>query len=234
MSITTGTAARALIFDMDGVLVDSEPLHLRSYQTVLSDYGIKYTEADNQEFLGRKDYDCAAALIARFQLPVSAAQILSRKEEVLAELFQQTTEARPGVKRILAIASQLGLRLAVASMATSRAINIVVENLGIKQYFQTLTSGEEVQNGKPAPDIFQLAAKRLGISANNCLVIEDTINGIRAAKSAGMQCVAIPCQATQYQDHSEADLRLTSLNELNISRWAQSGELIGELLHEPI
>jgi beta-phosphoglucomutase family hydrolase len=230
MSTTTGVTSRALIFDMDGVLVDSEPLHLRAYQTVLSDYGIKYTEADNQEFLGRKDHDCASALVQRFQLPVSAAQILSRKEEVLAELFKQTKEARPGVKKILAQASELGLRLAVASMATSRAINIVVENLGIQQYFQSLTSGEEIKNGKPAPDIFLLAAKRLSASVVNCLVIEDTINGIRAAKSAGMQCVAIPCAATKYQDHSEADLRLNSLTELDLSHWAQSGEL----LHEPI
>jgi HAD superfamily hydrolase (TIGR01509 family) len=197
---------------------------------VLSEYGIEYTEADNREFLGRKDRDCASALVSRFNLPVTAAQILSRKEEVLADLFKQTTEARPGVKKILAQASELGLRLAVASMATSRAINLVVENLGIKQYFQSLTSGEEIQNGKPAPDIFLLAAKRLSSSAANCLVIEDTINGIRAAKSAGMQCVAIPCQATKYQDHSEADLRLNSLDELDISHWAQSGKL----LHEPI
>jgi HAD superfamily hydrolase (TIGR01509 family) len=169
-------------------------------------------------------------LVSRYQLPLSAQDFLTRKEEMLASLFAKLTEARPGVKAVLAQAHSLGIQIGVASMATKRAINLVVQNLQIKQYFLALTSGEEVMNGKPAPDIFLLAAERLGSQAANCLVIEDTINGIRAAKSAGMQCVAIPCQATKYQDHSEADLRLTSLNELDISHWAQSGKL----RHEPV
>ena len=230
MSTNQGMASRALIFDMDGVLVDSEPLHLLAYQTAFGEYGITYTEADNQEFLGRKDHDCAQTIVNRFQLPVSASQLLHRKEAVLASLLKERSVARPGVEKILSGARALGIRLGVASMATTGAIDLVLETLGIRQYFQTLTSGDEIKNGKPAPDIFLLAARRLSASPADCLVIEDTINGIRAAKSAGMQCVAIPCQATRYQDHSEADLRLNSLSELDVSLWAETGKL----LHKPV
>jgi beta-phosphoglucomutase-like phosphatase (HAD superfamily) len=92
----------------------------------------------------------------------------------------------------------------------------VVHTLGIRNYFRSLTSGDHVTNGKPAPDIFLLCAKNLGIEPAHCLVIEDTNAGIQAAKAAGMTCVAIPCPATAHQDHSQADRILSSLEELDL------------------
>ncbi len=110
---------------------------------------------------------------------------------------------------------------AVASSATSPTIQLVMKTLDIGHYFLHFCSGDEVANSKPAPDIFLLAAKRLNVSPESCMVIEDSLNGLKAAKAAGMYAVSIPCAATAHQDHSIADLRLASLNELHL------GEIFG-------
>lgn len=209
----------ALIFDMDGVLIDSEPLHLLAYQKYLSKFDICFTAEDNHEFLGRKDLDCACALVEKHGLQIAPFQFVEQKEEILHELFKTQLQPRPGVFEILEQARGLSLRMAVASSATLPTIELVVDILKIRHYFLSLTSGDEVAHGKPAPDVFLLAAERLGASPERCLVIEDTQNGIKAAKQAGMLCVAIPCEATLHQNHSEADKRLASLHELALSPW---------------
>lgn len=207
---------RALIFDMDGVLVDSEPLHLLAYQELFSVHSIEYTEAHNQEFLGCKDIAMARILVERWSLPFTPEQLVQNKETILARLLKSDAQIRSGVKKLLEEARALNIPCAVASSATLPTIQLVVDVLGIRQYFHHLSSGDEVEHGKPAPDVFLLAAKRLGVSPEHCLVIEDTANGIKAAKAAGMFCIAIPCDATRHQDHSQADMNLTSLEEVSL------------------
>lgn len=206
---------KALIFDMDGVLVDSEPMHLRAYQEILTSYGVSYTEQDNREFLGRKDIEILRILKERHRLSKPAEDLLSEKEAILARLLAESTP-RPGLLDVLEKARARSLPMAVASSATLPTIELVVDALGIRSYFVTLTSGDEVRRGKPAPDVYLLAAERLGVAPAACLVVEDTAAGITAAKAAGMYCVAIPCEATQHQDHSHADFELTSLDELDL------------------
>lgn len=208
----------ALIFDMDGVIVDSEPLHLLAYQEYFSNHEIEYTEEHNREFLGTKDVAMAATLIERYKLAETPENMVKAKESILLRLISEEAKPRPGLKHILESARSAGLPMAIASSATLPTIHLVVDRLGIREYFQTLTSGDEVKHGKPAPDVFLLAAKRLGALPEKCLVIEDTLNGIRAAKAATMQCVAIPCEATMYQDHSHADVRLVSLEQISFER----------------
>lgn len=208
----------ALIFDMDGVIVDSEPLHLRAFQTVLAEFDVPYTEEENRQFLGCKDLAIAKVFVARYRLPLTPLELVDRKESVLARLFAAESIPQPGLSGILEQARRLGIPMAVASSATLPTIELVTETLSVRQYFHNLTSGDEVENGKPAPDVFLLAARRLGVAPSGCLVIEDTLNGIRAAKAAGMTCVAIPCQATMHEDHGLADARLSSLDELDLSR----------------
>ncbi|MBX9685088.1 MAG: HAD family phosphatase [Candidatus Obscuribacterales bacterium] len=205
---------KALIFDMDGVLVDSEPLHLLAMQTFLQRFSIAYKEEDNRDFLGRKDLVIAEILIERFKLDMTARQFVDAKEEILADLIRTEAKARPGVYELLAELTEMQVPLAVASSATLDTIKLVMQTLSIGHYFQHLCSGEEVKNGKPAPDIFLMAAKRLALPPEYCLVVEDTLNGLKAAKAAGMFSVSIPCEATRHQDHSIADLAFSSLSEL--------------------
>ena len=208
---------KAVIFDMDGVLVDSEPLHLIAFQEFFKRFEIPYTAEENKEFLGRKDTAIADILIDRYKLGMTAAAVVEAKEEILSRLLLEGAQPRPGVHTTLASLTELSVPMAVASSATMPTIELVTHTLNIRKHFANLTSGDEVVHGKPAPDVYLLAAKRLGIAPEKCLVVEDTIAGIKAAKSAGMFCVAIPCEATAHQDHSHADMRLTSMAELPVA-----------------
>ena len=210
------SGVKGLILDMDGVIVDSEPLHLLAFQELFTRHNISYTAEHNREFLGRKDIVIADILIKRFFLPETAEEFVQNKESILKRLIVEQGIARPGLMKILELAKSLGLPIAVASSATMPTIQLVVDTLKIRPYFVSLTSGDEVEHGKPAPDVFLLAAKRLGIEPRDCLVIEDTLNGIKAAKAAGMHCIGIPCEATMHQDHSLADMQLKSLEEVDL------------------
>lgn len=207
---------KAIIFDMDGVLIDSEPLHLLAYQQFLADFGLTFLEEDNHNFLGMKDIDCAKHLLALHKLEMTALDFVARKEQVLHKLFNEQLCVQPGVMQTLENALNLDIPTAIASSATMPTIELVVKLTDTRKFFRRLCSGDEVPNGKPAPDVFLLAAERLGVSPSECLVIEDTFNGVCAAKSAGMMCIAIPCQATRHQDFAHADLVLTSMAEVNL------------------
>lgn len=212
---------QALIFDMDGVLIDSEPLHLKAYQETLKDFGITFTEQDNRPFLGRVDLELAEHLVSRHQLPINALQLVDNKEENLARLFSSQLVPMPGVIEVLEHAQRLSIACAVASSATLPTIELITQRLSISRYFQTLTSGDEVPHGKPAPDVYLLAATRIGVLPINCLVIEDSFNGVLAAKAAGMKCIAIPCPTTRHQDHTKADKILGTLESLNLDEWCK-------------
>lgn len=212
---------KGLIFDMDGVLLDSEPLHLKAYQVLLKDFGITFTEEDNRPFLGRIDLELAEHLVSQHSLPMNALQLVERKEENLTGLFTSKLEPMPGVIKVLQRAEALSIPCAVASSATLPTIQLITKRLGIARYFQTLTSGDEVPHGKPAPDVYLLAAQRISVLPINCLVVEDSYNGVLAAKAAGMQCIAIPCSTTRHQDHSKADKILGTLESLNLDDWCE-------------
>ena len=213
---TAVKGVKALVFDMDGVLIDSEPLHLIAYQRYLADFGLTFLEEDNHNFLGMKDLDCAKHLLERHKLDMTAIEFVERKEAVLHQLFKERLQVQPGVLQTLQKAFELQIPAVIASSATMPTIELVVELTGIRKYFRHLCSGDEVPNGKPAPDVFLLAAQRLGEKPSECLVIEDTFNGVCAAKAAGMMCIAIPCQATRHQDFAHADLVLNSMEEVSL------------------
>lgn len=212
-------ALEAVIFDMDGVLVDSEPLHFEAYKSLIGSFGGDYDEEFNSRFLGRRDIEIAPIVIETFSLPHGPEEFVRAKDSIFYELITTRACALPGVHDALKAANQLGLKTAIASSSKMTTIELIVDTLDIRSFFSHLISGDHVERGKPEPDIFLLAAEKLTVAPAHCLVIEDTEHGVKAAKSAGMHCIAIPCAATLHQNHEGADLRISSMVELDLSRF---------------
>lgn len=204
----------AVVFDMDGVLVDSEPIHLDAMRELLRPYGIAYTDRENEAFFGFTDPEVFRVLRARYGLEPDEQALTRRRTVLLVELMRQRAAPMPGVPDVPRALHALGYRLAVASSSALDVIRATVDVLGLAAHFETLVSALEVGRGKPAPDIFIETARRLGLPAGACLVVEDSRNGLLAAKAAGMACAAIPCPATRHEDFAEADYRFDALPEM--------------------
>lgn len=204
----------ALIFDMDGVLVDSEPLGMQAMRRVMARHGVTYTEADNSEFLGRTTLEECRVLKTRYRLEADERDLTRQYVDLLVELIRERPRPMPGVPDVLIDLRTAGYRMALASSAEPVVIANNVRSLDLTHFFEVVVSGTEVARGKPAPDVFLETAQRLGLPAHRCLVVEDSRNGLLAAKAAGMACAVIPCASTRHQDFREADYRLQALPDL--------------------
>lgn len=204
----------AVIFDMDGVLLDSEPLHFRAIREVLASRNATYTERDNQAFFGATDAELFRILRIIHNLEPSTEALVREKTEILIRLVREEPRPLPGVPEVPRRLKSQGIALALASSSLRPLIDAALDVLGLGECFGAVVSGEELLRGKPAPDAYLLAARRLGVEPAACLAVEDSRSGVLAAKAAGMTCVAIPCPATREQDFADADAVLASLEAL--------------------
>lgn len=204
----------AVIFDMDGVLVDSEPFGFEALRRVMARYGLPYGEDENAEFLGRTTLDCCHILRARHGLTESAETLADWYVEGMLEQIARGPIPMAGVPDVLRQIRAAGYRMALASSAEVRVIDANLAALGLRPLFEAVVSGTQVARGKPAPDVFLAAAERLGARPAACLVVEDSRNGLLAAKAAGMRCAVVPCSHTLHQDFGECDHRLAALPDL--------------------
>ncbi|MBI4638537.1 MAG: HAD family phosphatase [Candidatus Rokubacteria bacterium] len=204
----------AVVFDMDGVLVDSEPLHVDAMREVLRPYGVPYTDRENEEFFGFTDPEVFRVLRARYGLAADEEELTRRRAALVVELTRTRSVPMAGVPEVPTALRALGYRLAVASSSALDVIRATIDTLGIAALFETLVSGLDAGRGKPAPDVFLETSRRLGLPPGACLAVEDSRNGLLAAKAAGMACAVIPCAATRHEDFAEADWRLAGLPEL--------------------
>ena len=199
---------KAVIFDMDGVLVDSEPLHFRSNQITLK----KYCHVDldykyYRQYIGSTVTYMWKKITEDFQIENFTPEELNRKnDEILEELIRK--EGYPPVKGAAELVRHLkeqGYLLAVASSSSRRKIENNMSALGIRDCFCVIVSGMELEHPKPAPDIFRKAVEELGLQPKDCLVIEDSCNGVKAAVAAGIPCVGYINPNSGNQDLSGAD-----------------------------
>lgn len=204
----------AIIFDMDGVLVDSEPLGLLAMRRVMARQGVTYTEEDNNEFLGCTTLEECRILKSRHRLEADERDLTREYAEILVGLIRDRPRPMPGVPTVLDELRTAGYRMALASSAAPVVIDENVRGLDLARFFEAVVSGTEVARGKPAPDVFLETARRLRLPARRCLVVEDSRNGLLAAKAARMTCAVIPCASTRHQDFREADYRLHALWDL--------------------
>jgi len=184
---------QAVIFDMDGLLIDSEPFWRQSHCKVLARHGYEITEDDVRAMAGHRTADVTAHWRQRFGFSEPSNQILANQvvDEVIRSIHMHG-QPMPGVDRLIRELHAQGIPMAVASSSSVRLIDVVLERLGIRTYMQAVHSGENEVRGKPFPDVFLSTARTLGVYPADCLVFEDSLSGIKAAKAAGMHCIAVP------------------------------------------
>ncbi len=217
---------RALIFDFDGVIADTEPIHFAAFRKVLAEIGILLTEADYYaNYLGYDDKGCFAAALAangRSAPPALIADLVARKADAYMEHIRRHLVIFPGVQKLVRDAAAQ-YRLAIASGALRSEIEFILEQAGIRKEFAHITSSEDVTRGKPDPEGFLHALAALNqqkpdepLAAVDCLVIEDSIPGIRAAHAANMKVLAVANTHT-VQDLREADAVVSSLERVDLA-----------------
>jgi mannitol-1-/sugar-/sorbitol-6-/2-deoxyglucose-6-phosphatase len=210
---------QAVIFDMDGLLIDSEPLWHVAEKEVFGARGLTLTDAMCEETTGLRTDEVVAYWYAKQPWPGERQNFEEVADEILIrmqELIRAHGVALQGVYEVLQLLQHRQLALGLASSSPPALIDTVVDKLHIRPYFRVLCSAVDEEWGKPHPAVYLTAAKRLGLPPRDCLVFEDSINGIRAAKAAGMMTVAVPA-GHQYEDErfGEADFKLRSLSEFS-------------------
>jgi HAD superfamily hydrolase (TIGR01509 family) len=204
----------AIIFDMDGVLADSEPVHFEATRLLMEEHGVVYTAADEERYFGCTDREMFREMRARYGLAAQEDDLAEAWIDRVVRLLPERIVPMRGVPAVLDRLRASGFRLALASSSSPAIIRTTIEGLGLADAFEVIVSGRDVANGKPAPDIFLETAQRLGVAPSACLVVEDSQNGLRASVAAGIPCLVIPCASTARQDFTAATARLASLDDL--------------------
>ncbi len=219
---------RGVIFDHDGTLVDTEKQHYRVWNQLLNSLGHHLSEDEYvREHSGVPTIGSAACLVRRFNLPMTPEQLSHIKEKQLQAQTEAST-LMPGAREILLHLHQQRVPMAVATGARLLEVERNLHNHQLHSLFQAVCSSSHVERNKPAPDVYLLAAEKLKLEPAECLAVEDTITGMRAALAAGMQCVVIPSADTG-QDFSAATHVMRDLETL--LHWC-SGTLIKPVMAE--
>jgi len=215
---TNWDGIEAVIFDMDGLLVDTEPLHYEATNLVLKEYGKVLTPEVNQRFIGLGDETFWSAVKGDFGITDSVVELRRKRIGQMLRLIAAEPVVRmPGAGELVRSCRSRGYRVAVASSTPLEQVHAILESAGVRAEFEVIVSGEmeAVKEGKPAPDIFLHTASLLGIPPGRCLVFEDSSPGVIGASEAGMRAVAVPNVHTEGSDFSRAALVVESLEEID-------------------
>jgi beta-phosphoglucomutase len=222
---------KAVIFDFDGVITDSEILHLRGFNKVLAQYNVEIKKKDYYtKYLGYTDFDCFKIFIQEGLLKIDKkkiAELVEQKDHIFKELAKTDGRTIEGVREFLELLEKNHIPMAICSGALLTEIELILDEAKLRPFFQTIVSAEHVKKGKPHPEGFLRALKRLNrfkaekadskapIAAKQCVVIEDSIWGLQAAKAAGMHSVAVT-NSYEAQQLSIADKIVDNLKELRM------------------
>lgn len=210
-----------LIYDFDGLLLDTEPIYCRVNELIAERYGKRFTRLHHRMIMGRQAMDCAEILVRELDLPLTAQAHLAARDELIFEMLPQAVPM-PGAVEMTGRFYKLGVRQAIATSSAE-----VTFDLKTKHYqdwlaiFDAIVLGSDpaVKLSKPAPDSFLVAAQRLGAKPENCLVFEDSPAGVMAAKVAGMSVVAVPADYMERDLYAAADETIDSLKAFEPQRW---------------
>lgn len=211
---------KAVIFDMDGVIIDSEPLWEKSESVLLKQKGFGSNESYRKEYrkkiMGLSQRDSVQLLKETFGLRESPEEILHARLKILLEFYERELELIDGIPELLQSLEQRRIETALASGSPMKVIEFVLKKFSLSDVFRIKVSGDCVERGKPHPDIYLKTARRLGVSPEECVAIEDSINGIVSAKEAGMRCIAVPDPRIAPEDYPQADIFRKSVSEIRL------------------
>lgn len=207
---------KAVLFDMDGVIVDTEPLHRIAYFKMFSDVGIDVNEALYESFTGQSTMNICKRLVNHFKLNRSPSELAKIKRNHFKYLFDNDTDLQliDGVLELIRDYHANGIKLVVASSASMININRIFKRFDLDQYFMGKFSGADLKQSKPHPEIFIKAAEHTGCKKADCMVIEDSTNGIKAAHAARIFCTAFKSEHSTGQDYSLADLVISDFKNI--------------------
>ena len=221
---TNSLLPAGVIFDMDGVLVDTNPFHIQKWEALLTEHSIPF---DRKELPRQVLGPANDPTLRRFFGERITAEDRQRLSEELEARFREAfaPHAKPlaGVERLIAECQEQGVLVALASAAMSKNVNFILDALKLRPYFRTVLTKDEITESKPNPEIFVKTAEKLGVPAAECVVIEDSFAGIEAAKRAGMKCVAVASTfpSPELRARTQADLVVQTLEELNLQKLRQ-------------
>ena len=206
---------KAVIFDMDGVMIDSEPLWEKTERILLARREIEYTPTYRDQIVGLNQNDSGKLLVETFELNEEVEDIISERVDILTGIYEEELEVVAELIPLLNELREKEFKLAVASSSPLRVITFVLDMFSLHEYFPIVVSGECTDNGKPHPDIYLHTAERLEVEAAECVAIEDSINGVKSAKAAGMYCIAVPDKRLTQDKFQNADLIVPSLDRIS-------------------
>ncbi len=218
MASTAVAAPYGAIWDVDGTLVDTAELHFRAWEKVCQELGRPFSRADFAATFGRRNPEIIRHLFGnRFDDPEIAA-LGDRKEVLYRAEARSGVTPLPGVAALLEGLHQAGFRQAIGSSAPRANLDLILELTGVQRYFTAVVSSEDTQRGKPDPQVFLIAAGRLGIAPERCVVLEDAVAGVEAARAGGMKCIAVTFVGHHPGDRlrqAGADLVVPSLEQVS-------------------
>ena len=211
---------KAVLFDMDGVIVDTEPLHRKAYFQMFDDLGINVSEELYTSFTGASTKKVCNTLIEKYKLSQSHDDLAIIKRKYFRHFFYNDTDFNllPGVKSLIENYFDNNIKLVLASSASMVTIDMVFEKFDLEKYFIGKISGADLKESKPHPEIFILASEIADESKENCMVIEDSTNGIIAAHSAEIFCTAYKSEHSVGQNYEKANLVISDFSEIEVEK----------------
>ena len=211
---------QAVIFDMDGVLIDSEPIHYEVEKLIYNLLGIEVADEIHRNYMGASNDFMYSDLKSRFNLTTSVEELIKFDDNYRCEYLKnlKVVDLNRGVLDLLIELKSEGIRLAVATSSSPDIANVLLSRCGITSFFDSIVTTSEAGKSKPAPDVYLLAAERLGVLPKDCIVFEDSPNGLSAVKSANMYCIVIQNDIQFDMQLKLADYRISSFEELTFEK----------------
>lgn len=211
------SAIRAVIFDLDGVIWDGEPLYHEAFNVVLAPLGHYLSEEDYEQIIGQSVEAAWDWVRRRFRLDEPPARYYREYNDAVLKLLERPVDPLPGVRELLAELRRRGVPIGLASASLRQWVEATLRGLRLREAFDATVSASEVERSKPAPDLYLEAARRLGVAAADCLALEDTRAGIVSAKAAGMFAVQVRASSRALPPLPEADMVIEDYSQFDLS-----------------